>query len=67
MEKLIDISETTKRHIPDIVNAFETILKEKSATHLGYPYNLSSELSEHMHKFLSYNINNLGDPFIESN
>ena len=41
-------------------------MQERSASHLGYPYNLVYEY-EDLHRFLRYSINNLGDPFVTSN
>lgn len=41
-------------------------LKEKTEFHAGYPYNLSYDYAP-LFKFLEFTVNNLGDPFIESN
>lgn len=41
-------------------------LKERTKHHLGYPYNLSFR-GDNLVPFLSYSINNLGDPFVASN
>lgn len=41
-------------------------LEEQSRNHAGYPYNLKYDCSQLL-PFLRFSINNLGDPFIESN
>lgn len=45
---------------------FFTKMKRKSKFHAGYPYNLSYDYTP-VFKFLELSLNNLGDPFIESN
>jgi len=45
---------------------FQKHLQERTHHHLGYPYNLEFE-SELLKPFLNFAINNLGDPFKESN
>jgi histidine decarboxylase len=49
-----------------ILDAYERRLQERSASHMGYPYNLVYEHDD-LHRFLRYSINNLGDPFVTSN
>jgi histidine decarboxylase len=41
-------------------------LDERTKLHLGYPYNLDFDFSE-LQVLQSYSINNLGDPWVESN
>lgn len=41
-------------------------LKNQTYHHVGYPYNLKYDYSE-LYPFYSFTINNLGDPFINSN
>ncbi|KTD51468.1 pyridoxal-dependent decarboxylase [Legionella quinlivanii] len=41
-------------------------LKEKTTTHAGYPYNLNYNYDE-LIPFLKFSLNNLGDPFVQSN
>lgn len=50
----------------DILQAYDHLLQGKSSCHFGYPYNLMFDYQELM-PFLKYSINNLGDPFNESN
>jgi len=50
----------------DILDTFEQYINEKTKYHMGYPYNLDYEYKD-LQRFLKYSINNLGDPFIESN
>ena len=45
---------------------YERVLEERRDTHMGYPYNLDFDF-EGLHGLTHYCINNLGDPFIESN
>ena len=45
---------------------FQRHLEERTAVHLGYPYNLHLA-SEDLGSFLRFSLNNLGDPFVESN
>lgn len=61
-EFTIDENEDTKT----ILNKYWNYLGERSYHHLGYPYNLKFNHQE-LSPFLEYLINNLGDPFIESN
>ena len=50
----------------EILDSFEDYINEKTKYHMGYPYNLDYEYKD-LQRFLKYSINNLGDPFIESN
>ena len=49
-----------------IFNDFENYIKDRTKYHLGYPYNLEFNYQE-LTRFMKYSINNLGDPFDESN
>jgi histidine decarboxylase len=52
--------------IREIIDTYEEKLKMRTYHHLGYPYNLEFDYG-YLSKLQSYSINNLGDPFIESN
>jgi len=67
MDPLPKISETSLNNIPGILNTFRKHLDKRATTHLGYPYNLSDRIPEVIQHLLDYSLNNLGDPFIESN
>jgi len=49
-----------------VIEEYKRKLEERTKTHMGYPYNLDFDYGplECLQKFM---INNLGDPFIESN
>jgi histidine decarboxylase len=49
-----------------ILNDFFDSLSEKTHYHVGYPYNLKYDYQELL-TFLQFSVNNLGDPFINSN
>lgn len=55
--------EVWLRHV---IADFETRLRERTDHHLGYPYNLEFDYGD-LVKLQHYSINNLGDPFLESN
>lgn len=50
----------------DILQAYDHFLKSRSSVHFGYPYNLMYN-HEELYPFMRYSINNLGDPFVQSN
>jgi histidine decarboxylase len=52
--------------ITDILQKYDSVLKQRSYYHLGYPYNLDYDYTI-LQSLVNYSINNLGDPFIESN
>ena len=58
-------SVASKAHSTQL-DEFEEYLKEQTANHLGYPYNLDFD-HERLARFLKYSINNLGDPYHASN
>ena len=65
----LEISEPdagTRERVATIINAYKDKLASRTSTHMGYPYNLDFDYGplECLQKFM---INNLGDPFIESN
>mmetsp|Transcript_6329 Transcript_6329/g.18042 ORF Transcript_6329/g.18042 Transcript_6329/m.18042 type:complete len:566 (+) Transcript_6329:252-1949(+) len=49
-----------------ILQAYDKFLKQRSSVHFGYPYNLMYDHSE-LFDFMKYSINNLGDPYVQSN
>ena len=59
-----DASVATR--IDDILESYEGHLKVKTRLHFGYPYNLNFEVDA-LQNLQKYSINNLGDPFVESN
>lgn len=50
----------------EILQAYDHFLKSRSSVHFGYPYNLMYN-HEELYPFMRYSINNLGDPFVQSN
>ena len=55
-----------KSRVTSVIEEYKRKLEERTKTHMGYPYNLDFDYGplECLQKFM---INNLGDPFIESN
>lgn len=55
-----------KERIHKVIQDYKRKLEERTKNHMGYPYNLDFDYGplECLQKFM---INNLGDPFIESN
>ncbi len=60
------INDKTEFEIKTIIDSYETFLKMKTFFHLGYPYNLEFDYGC-LQSLQNYSINNLGDPFVESN
>ncbi len=60
------INNKTETEIIEIIKEYEKFLKTKTFFHLGYPYNLEYDYGC-LQSLQNYSINNLGDPFIESN
>ena len=58
------IDENSSTH--EILAQYKQHVDERTYHHFGYPYNLSYN-HEELSPFLRYSINNLGDPFVESN
>jgi len=52
--------------VPAILDAYDKKLQKRSGNHFGYPYNLQYDHTELL-RFMKYSINNLGDPFVDSN
>ncbi|GAB4821741.1 hypothetical protein N2152v2_008787 [Parachlorella kessleri] len=59
-------SEEVEKKIAHVIGEYKTKLESRTEHHMGYPYNLDFDYGplECLQKFC---INNLGDPFIESN
>jgi histidine decarboxylase len=53
-------------HVSKIIEDYAKHLEERTSHHLGYPYNLDFDFSE-LQAIQGFSINNLGDPFVESN
>eukprot|EP01006_Ploeotia_vitrea_P050480 TRINITY_DN67468_c0_g1_i1.p2 TRINITY_DN67468_c0_g1~~TRINITY_DN67468_c0_g1_i1.p2 ORF type:complete len:466 (+),score=256.60 TRINITY_DN67468_c0_g1_i1:59-1456(+) len=62
------VTATEKQNKLDqlVLDDYEKYLVEQTQNHFGYPYNLSYD-HEELFSFLRFSINNLGDPFVESN
>lgn len=58
--------ESSVIRIKSILDTYSNELKEKTSLHLGYPYNLDFDVSA-LNSVQNYSINNLGDPWVESN
>ncbi|CAL0306116.1 unnamed protein product [Lupinus luteus] len=61
-----EVTGEKEAYIASVLARYKKSLTEKTKYHLGYPYNLDFDygaLSQLQH----FSINNLGDPFIESN
>lgn len=64
-----DHSETDEEHkkkINKIIKDYTAKLVERTGYHMGYPYNLDFDFGA-LEGLKNFSINNLGDPFIESN
>eukprot|EP00798_Chlamydomonas_sp_ICE-L_P018410 gene18410-24884_t len=59
-------AEVREKAIADILTKYIEKLDDRTKHHLGYPYNLAFDYGA-LDKLVRYSINNLGDPFIESN
>ncbi|KJE90702.1 serine decarboxylase [Capsaspora owczarzaki ATCC 30864] len=55
-----------KAAVVQTFDAYRDFLAERTAYHFGYPYNLAFD-NEHLHSFMNYSCNNLGDCFVASN
>jgi len=56
----------SEEEIQKIIKSYEEVLKVRTHQHIGYPYNLEFDYGC-LSSLQNYSINNLGDPFIESN
>jgi len=63
---LPSINQTDVSHIDKILEDFKHTLQDKTQHHLGYPYNLHYDYDD-LKNLIQYSLNNLGDPFVESN
>eukprot|EP01060_Flectonema_neradi_P026435 TRINITY_DN353_c0_g2_i2.p2 TRINITY_DN353_c0_g2~~TRINITY_DN353_c0_g2_i2.p2 ORF type:complete len:530 (+),score=133.78 TRINITY_DN353_c0_g2_i2:55-1590(+) len=52
--------------ITNVLEEYREYLEDRSKYHFGYPYNLHYDHQE-IYDVMRYSINNLGDPFVESN
>ena len=52
--------------LESIIHDYKGVLDERTKLHLGYPYNLDFDYGP-LAPLQQYSINNLGDPWIESN
>lgn len=50
----------------EVISEYTAKLEERTSLHMGYPYNLDFDYGP-LERLQRYCINNLGDPFIESN
>ena len=55
-----------KQAVSKVIKDYAELLRKRTSTHMGYPYNLAFEYGD-LDCLLKYCINNLGDPWIESN
>ena len=58
--------QSSKDRVSEILSQYEAFIRDKTYLHLGYPYNLDYDFQA-LHRLVEFSINNLGDPFIESN
>jgi len=61
-----NISETSLEDAKNLIKEYHQHLIEKTNNHMGYPYNLDFDYTL-LNELRDFSINNLGDPFIESN
>ncbi|CAI7850424.1 unnamed protein product [Closterium sp. NIES-53] len=54
------------KYMASILEAYQKLLEERTRYHFGYPYNLDFDYGA-LTGLQHFSINNLGDPFIESN
>ncbi|GAX82153.1 hypothetical protein CEUSTIGMA_g9581.t1 [Chlamydomonas eustigma] len=59
-------SEARESAMNKILEEYTHKLEDRTQHHLGYPYNLDFDYGA-LEKLVHFSINNLGDPFIESN
>lgn len=52
--------------VSTVISEYAEHLKERTRNHLGYPYNLDFDFTE-LEQVHHFSVNNLGDPFVESN
>lgn len=66
MEHGVVTAEDREAQINSILEAYTAKLVDRTSHHLGYPYNLDFDYGA-LESLVKFSINNLGDPFIESN
>jgi len=69
IQELMAVLETNQCNIygnTNWIESYQQYLIERTKNHAGYPYNLKYDYSRLL-SFFEFSINNLGDPFIESN
>jgi len=60
------LSQEFDRQVTAVLQSYQDKLTERTANHMGYPYNLDFDYGA-LAGLERFSINNLGDPFIESN
>jgi len=60
------LSQEFDRQVTAVLQSYHNKLTERTANHMGYPYNLDFDYGA-LAGLERFSINNLGDPFIESN
>jgi len=63
---LSKIGQEREAAVDEVISKYMKKLSERTYHHLGYPYNLDFNYGP-LEGLTKYSINNLGDPFIESN
>ncbi|XP_057748582.1 serine decarboxylase 1-like [Arachis stenosperma] len=61
-----DVTGEREAYMASVLSKYKKSLTEKTKFHLGYPYNLDFDYDA-LCQLQHFSINNLGDPFIESN
>ncbi|KAG4945375.1 Serine decarboxylase 1 [Glycine soja] len=61
-----EITGDREAHMASVLARYKRALTERTKHHLGYPYNLDFDYGA-LTQLQHFSINNLGDPFIESN
>jgi len=59
-------AEALTSHVTKVISEYADHLAERTEHHLGYPYNLDFNFKE-LEQVQRFSVNNLGDPFVESN
>ena len=63
---VISLLQAFKAQVTAVLRSYREKLTERTETHMGYPYNLDFDYGA-LEGLERFSINNLGDPFIESN
>eukprot|EP00998_Keelungia_sp_KM082_P006293 NODE_254_length_2201_cov_129.512054_g248_i0.p1 GENE.NODE_254_length_2201_cov_129.512054_g248_i0~~NODE_254_length_2201_cov_129.512054_g248_i0.p1 ORF type:complete len:472 (+),score=120.37 NODE_254_length_2201_cov_129.512054_g248_i0:61-1476(+) len=64
--RIVDVEEEAANKVSQELEEYKRLLEHKTKFHFGYPYNLHYD-HEEIYDLMRYSINNLGDPFVESN